>query len=165
MKARYSEAVLEMFKTHGELTPSEIGMMFGLSVSSVERIMNKAGMLKDAPRCVLLKRLQFRKVAERTRRQKRNVAIVKMARDATLSNARIGEHFGVSAATVGLVLRRAGRKRRVGRKRGATAEYRNSNRDASVRRMRNSGMTLQSIGKQLGLSRQRIHQILNHTRS
>ena len=163
MKARYSEAVLEMFKAHSELTPSEIGMMFGLSVSSVERIMNKAGIQKDAPRCVLLKRLQFRKVAER--RQKRNVAIVKMARDATLSNARIGEHFGVSAATVGLVLRRAGRKRRVGRKRGATAEYRNSNRDASVRRMRNSGMTLQSIGKHFGLSRQRIHQILNHTRS
>lgn len=37
------------------------------------------------------------------------------------------------------------------------------NRDADVRRMRDSGMTLQAIGKQLGVSRERIRQIVKRT--
>ena len=97
--------------------------------------------------------------ARGSRKPSRDAAIVEMARNATLSIATIAEHFGVSVTTVGLVLRRAGQQRKWGRLAGPADVA----RDAEVRRMRDSGMTLQAIGDQLGVCRERIGQIVKRT--
>lgn len=104
---------------------------------------------------------------ERTR--ERNAAILELCRDSATSLQEIGQRFGVSRQLVIKIRDRAGLPHR---KRGprygnvsARVGSQNPIRDAEVRKMRDSGMTLRAIGKQLGLSCERIRQIIKRTGS
>lgn len=101
---------------------------------------------------------------EHVRRQERDAAILEACADAALSLPEIGQRFGLSRQHITRIMRRAGlphRKRgaRPGHGCGMKPGSQKPERDAEVLRLRNSGMTLRAIGKQLGLSGERIGRI------
>lgn len=95
-----------------------------------------------------------------SRKPNRDAAIAEMnKKNRALSLTEIGRRFVLSASRIRSILQRTGQT--VLRRRDTS----HANRDADVRRMRDSGMTLQAIGEQLGLSRQRVCQVVKRTGS